>query len=67
MDRLAADAVVPPPPPSPWPLRGAWIASVAALLLGVLAVRIWAEPIARAWPPAQRVLGVQAAVVAPGQ
>lgn len=65
MDRLAAEAPPAPAPTNPWPLRGAWIGSVAVLLLCILAVRIWAEPIARAWPASQRILGVPAIAGAP--
>jgi len=65
MDLLAA---APPPAvlaTNPWPLRGAWIASAAVVLAGVLAVSLWAQPIARAWPPSQRILGVPPPVDTP--
>lgn len=47
----------PPPPPGSGLLPAAWIASVAAVALGVAVLVLYRAEIAAAWPPFGRLLG----------
>ena len=55
MDRLAKESVS---TPTPMPLKAAWAASAAVLVLLVAGAIIWRADIARAWPPGERLFSV---------
>jgi predicted Zn finger-like uncharacterized protein len=54
MDRLAVPVQSTRPPAT---LRLAWITSAVILIAAAAATFVWRGPIARAWPPAARILG----------